>query len=33
MSEVTKCDIPDGFPEDVLNINMDELYGANKDGC
>ena len=25
------CDIPNGLPEDVLN--MDELYGATKDGC
>ena len=31
MSEMTKCDIPNGFPEDVLN--MDELYAATKDGC
>ena len=25
------CDIPNGLPEDVLN--MDELYGATKDRC
>ena len=31
MGEVTKWDIPNGLPEDVLN--MDELYGATKDGC
>ena len=27
---MTKCDIPNGLPEDVLNLN--ELYAATKDG-
>ena len=31
LSEVSKWDIPNGLPEDVLN--MDELYSATKDGC